>query len=82
MNLLTLWILETKSDEGAVMHRLQGSAGVISDNCVDASDVASEDARAAVQWLNHHQAAEPGRTAAQGGQSEPAHALKPKGARP
>lgn len=63
MNLLTQWILETRSDECEVMQRLQGTAGIISDLCVGAADVAELDARAAVQWLNHHQAPETGRTA-------------------
>lgn len=53
MNALELWMSTQFKTERAIMHELQ-EAGIISDNCVWARDVANGDAEKAVQWLKEN----------------------------
>lgn len=48
------FITNNQLDPVATMNRLQG-AGVISDNCITAQDVAAVDCLVAITWLLKHQ---------------------------
>lgn len=52
MNTLQLYIQQNQITEKLVMDALQGQGGIISDNCVNAADVAESSCDAAIHWLH------------------------------
>lgn len=51
MNSLELTIRKLELNEVAVMNALQGQTNLISDNCMNAADVAPKDCFRACQWV-------------------------------